>query len=125
MSGARRIAAIVVVLVALIALLPVFLQGARLEWTRSGIIAACALFSLGSLVLNRWRRGVWMPLGDGTALPPGAVGIFGLMIAIMLAYAILKPFHIFGYWFDAAALLGFIVLLLAFRWQRRVNGKAA
>jgi hypothetical protein len=121
MSAGRRIAAIAFVVVVLIALLPVFLHGAQLEWTRSGIIAACALFSLGSLVLNRWRRGLWMPLKDGTALPPGAVGIFGLIVAIMLVYAIVKPFHIFGNWFDAAMLLGFIVLLLAFR---RVKGKA-
>ena len=51
MSGARRIAAIVFVAVALLALLPVFLHGAQLEWTRSGIIVACALFSPWSLVV--------------------------------------------------------------------------
>jgi len=115
----------VFVVVALIALLPVFLHGAQLEWTRSAIIGSCALFSLGSLVLNRWRRGLWMPLKDGTALPPGALWIVSLIVMTAIAYAIVKPFHIFGNWFDAAALLSFIVLLLAFRWQSRRKGKAA
>ena len=55
----------------------------------------------------------------------GALWMLGLVVLAILAYAIVKPFHLFGNWFDAAVLLSFIVLLLAFRWQSRRKGKAA
>jgi len=125
LSAAKRIIAIVFVVVVVMALLPVFLHGAQLEWMRSGIIGACGIFSLGSLVLNRWEQGVWVPEKNGVALPARALWILGLVFLAILAYAIVKPLHLFGNWFDAAVLLSFIVLLLAFRWQSRGKGKGS